>query len=139
MARTEVDTHEPDGMLRLLHGLGIDVSRMRFWAGDYEVADRAIVERKTVRGLHAAIIKGTFWPQLGRMRFAAVPGISEVTAKALLLHFGSLAAVVDADPSVWEQVRGIGRQRSRAMTYTFHGAPTASGSRRSRERQDPAT
>jgi hypothetical protein len=100
MARTEVDTHEPDGMLRLLHGLGIDVSRMRFWAGDYEVADRAIVERKTVRGL---------------------------------------AAVVDADPSEWEQVRGIGRQQSRAMTYTFHGAPTASGSRRSRERQDPAT
>jgi ERCC4-type nuclease len=70
---------------------------------------------------------------------AAVPGTSEVTAKALLLHFGSLAGVVREDPSEWEQVRGIGRQRSRAMTQTFDGAPTASGSRRSHEPQDPAT
>ncbi len=225
MTRIVVDTREPDGMLRLLHELGIDVSRMRLWAGDYEVADRAIVERKTVRGLHAAIIKGTFWPQLGRMRratrftylmveggsldngpiapaairgvciaamdlgvqivrsqdlrdsaqwlhrlaerrasaayrsrpayaqrpqraagvdaaeaaLAAVPGISEVTAKALLLHFGSLAAEVRADPSEWEQVGGIGRQRSRAMTQTFHGAPAASGSRPSREPLDLST
>jgi DNA excision repair protein ERCC-4/Fanconi anemia group M protein len=37
-------------------------------AGDYEVAIGALVERKTVRGLHASVIAGTFWPQIGRLR-----------------------------------------------------------------------
>ena len=193
--------------------------------GDYEVGDRAIVERKTARGLHFAIVKGTFWPQLGRIRrvarfgylivegedlddgpispaairgaciaamdlgiqivrsrdiadsarwlhrlverraawehrsrptyaqrpkreagvpaaeaaLAAVPGISEATANALLCQFGSLRQVVNADPAEWRRVRGIGRKRSRAMAETFHSAPTASGSRPRREPQGHAT
>jgi ERCC4-type nuclease len=194
------------------------------WAGDYEVGERAIVERKTVRGLHAAVIGGAFWPQLGRIRrisrfaylliegadlddgplaaaavrgvcvgvmdlriavirsqdpldsarwlyrlavrrsrftyrtrpayaqrpkslqptpgealLAAVPGISSGAAKALLHRFGNVAAVVNATPDTWQEVRGIGPKRSRAMALTFHAATTASGSRLGREPQGPAT
>jgi ERCC4-type nuclease len=178
-----------------LKDLGVTVVRRMLWAGDYEVGDRALVERKTVRGLHLAIVKGTFWPQIGRLRrvsrfpylliegttldlgvsiirtegladsaqwlhrlaerrathhsrsrpgyaqraqrlagmpaaqaaLAAVPGISTVRAQALLDRFGTLAAVVSANESEWEEVRGIGPRRSRAMALTFHAATTASG------------
>lgn len=208
-----------------LKDLGVTVVRRMLWAGDYEVGDRALVERKTVRGLHLAIVKGTFWPQIGRLRrvsrfpylliegttlddgpvtpaavrgaciavmdlgvsiirtegladsaqwlhrlaerrathhsrsrpgyaqraqrlagmpaaqaaLAAVPGISTVRAQALLDRFGTLAAVVSANESEWEEVRGIGPRRSRAMALTFHAATTASGSRLRREPQGLAT
>ncbi len=67
-----VDTREPSsGVPRFLGELGLTFETRRLWAGDYEVGDRAIVERKTVRGLHAALLGGTFWPQLGRVREVA--------------------------------------------------------------------
>jgi DNA excision repair protein ERCC-4 len=58
----------PSGVPRLLAELGVMVQTRRLWGGDYLVGNRALVERKTVRGLHAAIINGTFWPQVGRLR-----------------------------------------------------------------------
>jgi ERCC4-type nuclease len=190
-----------------LKDLGVTVVRRMLWAGDYEVGDRALVERKTVRGLHPAIVKGTFWPQIGRLRrvsrfpylliegttldlgvsiirtegladsaqwlhrlaerrathhsrsrpgyaqraqrlagmpaaqaaLAAVPGISTVRAQALLDRFGTLAAVVSANESEWEEVRGIGPRRSRAMALTFHAATTASGGLLRRPPQGLAT
>ena len=45
-------------MYRLLCQTGVTVARRQLWAGDYEVGDLAIVERKTVRGLHLAIVNG---------------------------------------------------------------------------------
>jgi ERCC4-type nuclease len=220
-----IDSREPEGMCALLQDVGLTVAKKRLWAGDYEVGDRAIVERKTVRGLHLAIVNGDFWPQVGRVRnvarfaylviegrrldagpltpaavrgiciavmdlgvhvirtddlndtarwlqrlaerraakrfrsrpayaqrpqphadgfaaraaLAAVPGISDRTAEVLLDRFGSLAAVVNATPSEWEKVRGVGPKRSRAMTLTFHTVTTASGSRLRREPQGRAT
>jgi DNA excision repair protein ERCC-4 len=220
------DTHErPSGVPRLLRELGIAVETRRLWAGDYELGECAIVERKTVRGLHAAVIQGKFWPLLGRVREAArfpyllvegrdlddgpltpaairgvcvalmdlgvdvirstgprdsalwlhrlaqrrgevryrnhpayaqrpkreagtpaaeaalasVPGISRVYAQALLDRFGTLAAVVTAGPSEWQQVTGIGPARASALTATFRTPYTTSRSRRSRERRDPST
>jgi ERCC4-type nuclease len=50
---------------------------------------------------------------------AAVPGISAVSARALLAHFGSVAAVVAADASAWMEVRGIGPDRAKALAETF--------------------
>jgi ERCC4-type nuclease len=70
---------------------------------------------------------------------ASVPGISRVSAEALLSHFGTLAAVLQADPSEWQEVNGIGPTRAHALTTTFHRAYTASRSRRNRERQGLAT
>jgi ERCC4-type nuclease len=226
MAKIVADSREPiDGVPRRLIELGIAVERRVLWAGDYEVGDRAIVERKTVRGLHAAIAAGTFWPQIRGVRNAAkfpylliegnnlddgplgaaairgvcvalmdlgvnvlrssdpkdsalwlhrlaerrahvryrnrpayaqrpkreagapaaeaalasVPGISCVGARALLSHFGSLSALVEADPSEWQRVRGIGPARANAIAATFHAEYTASRSRRSRERRGRAT
>lgn len=58
---------------------------------------------------------------------AAVPSISTITARALLSHFGTVAAVVAASRSAWLEVPGIGPERARALDETLHhrpGAPT---------------
>lgn len=47
---------------------------------------------------------------------AAVPGISVVTARALLNRFGSVADVLAADPSDWLSTRGVGPKRAQALT-----------------------
>jgi ERCC4-type nuclease len=61
--------------------------------------------------VNAAVLKGRFWPQLGKLRaacafpyllvegsdiarFRPVKGISTSSARALLKRFGSIAAVV---------------------------------------------
>jgi ERCC4-type nuclease len=54
------------------------------------------VERKTVRGLHAAVIHGTFWPQLGRLR--------EGTRFAYLLIEGT---DLDDGPLATNAIRGV--------------------------------
>jgi ERCC4-type nuclease len=167
---------------------------------DY-IAGAALVERKSVRDLHLAIIQGRFWPQIGRLSrttmrpyllvegtdldagplsggsvrgallavtelgigviwssgpadsalwlkilanrqrrrhkvtriyaqrpttseaaeamLAAVPGISTVTAQALLEHFGSVAAVLDASPEEWLSIRSVGPKRMQALSETL--------------------
>jgi len=50
---------------------------------------------------------------------AAVPGISATSARALLAHFGSVAAVVEGGPERWLEVPGIGPARVRALEATF--------------------
>ena len=50
---------------------------------------------------------------------AAVPGISTASARALLGRFGSVAAVVAADPAEWLTVPGIGPERARALEETL--------------------
>jgi ERCC4-type nuclease len=54
---------------------------------------------------------------------AAVPGISAVSARALLAHFGSVSAVTAANPSAWLEGRGIGPDRARALEETFNHRP----------------
>ena len=56
---------------------------------------------------------------------AAVPGISTASARALLAHFGSVAAVAAADPDAWMEVRGIGPDRAKSLDETFNRRPTA--------------
>lgn len=50
---------------------------------------------------------------------AAVPGISATSARALLSHFGTVTAVIQADPDEWLKVPGIGRDRARALHETL--------------------
>ncbi len=67
-----VDSREPrDAVPRRLRELGVETEFELLPAGDYVVGKEALVERKTVRGLHAAIVDATFWPQIGRLRQAA--------------------------------------------------------------------
>jgi ERCC4-type nuclease len=49
----------------------------------------------------------------------AVPGISVVTAQALLDRFGTLGEIVAASPEDWMTVRGVGQTRAAALTRTF--------------------
>jgi DNA excision repair protein ERCC-4 len=53
---------------------------------------------------------------------AAAPGISATSARALLAHFGSVAAVLAAEPEEWLAVPGIGRERASAssLAATLH-------------------
>lgn len=59
------------GVPALLAHNGVDVEVGRLDVGDYALPGGGLVERKTVRGLHTAVIDGTFWPLLGRLRQAA--------------------------------------------------------------------
>ncbi len=207
-----VDTRERESRLvRTLHELGVVTPARRLPVGDYR-AGAALVERKSVRDLHLAIIQGRFWPQIGRLSrtarwpyllvegadldagplkpssvrgallavgelgisvirtsdpadsalwlkilagrdgrpgrkrrayaqrptpveaaeamLAAVPGISTVSAQALLEHFGSVAAVLDAGPEKWLSIRGIGPKRAHALSQTLaHPKGSPSGTR----------
>jgi DNA excision repair protein ERCC-4 len=70
--RIVADVHEREsGVPRLLSDARVNVEIKSLPSGDDVVGDGAIVERKTVRGMHAAIIAGTFWPQIGKLRQAA--------------------------------------------------------------------
>ncbi len=219
---------EPSGVPRHLaerHGISVEIKRMV--SGDYDVGAGALVERKTVRDFHLAIIRGRFWPQVGRLRKAArfpyvllegddidsggltaaavrgvclaltdlgitllrsvdgldsalwltrlahrrqatlsrdrpvyaqrpkrlaktrpaeaalasIPGMSRAAARSLLVQFGSLAAVVDANEVAWREGSGIGPRRARALARTFYSQHGASHSspREEWQREHPAT
>jgi len=69
--RIIVDSHEAaSGIADFLRGFGAQVEVAGLPAGDYAVSQDTLVERKRVRDLHAAIIKGRFWPQIGKLRAA---------------------------------------------------------------------
>lgn len=66
-----VDIHErQSGIAETLGELGAEVEIAALPAGDYAVGADTLVERKRVLDLHAAIIKGRLWPQLGKLRAA---------------------------------------------------------------------
>jgi DNA excision repair protein ERCC-4 len=47
---------------------------------------------------------------------SAVPGVSTVTARALLARFGSLTGVLAANPSDWLSTPGVGPKRAQALS-----------------------
>jgi ERCC4-type nuclease len=49
----------------------------------------------------------------------AIPGISTITARALLERFGSPAGIAAALPEEWLEVPGIGGERARALADAF--------------------
>lgn len=64
-----VDLHErPSGVPDELASLGALIELEHLIVGDYVVAPNTAIERKTVRGLHAGVLDGTFWPQIGRLK-----------------------------------------------------------------------
>jgi ERCC4 domain len=63
------DVHErASGLPDALTRLGALVELAPLPAGDYAVGAKTIVERKSVLDLHGAILRGRFWPQLGKLR-----------------------------------------------------------------------
>ena len=66
-----VDTHErQSGIAETLAELGAEIEVAALPAGDYAVGVDTLVERKRVLDLHAAVVKGRLWPQLGKLRGA---------------------------------------------------------------------
>jgi ERCC4-type nuclease len=64
-----VDVHErPSGVPDALTRLGTLVEVASLPAGDYAVSADCIVERKSVLDLHGSILKGRFWPQIGKLK-----------------------------------------------------------------------
>jgi ERCC4-type nuclease len=180
-----------------LRALGVAVEVHSLSIGDY-VIGASVIERKTPRDLGSAIVRGRFWPQIGRLRkafdrryllvegldlgesrllpqsirgilltvgelgfdvvrsadpadsamwlavlarrptrtagkwrpryaqrpdhgetpeamLASVPGISSHGARALLHHFGSVQAVINATEAEWLSVPGIGPKKAAAL------------------------
>jgi DNA excision repair protein ERCC-4 len=66
-----VDVHERQSRIAdTLRELGAEVEIAPLPAGDYAVGVDTLVERKRVLDLHAAVLKGRLWPQLGKLRAA---------------------------------------------------------------------
>jgi Fanconi anemia group M protein len=69
---------------------------------------------------------------------SAVPGISGVTARALLNQFGSVAGVLAANPADWLSTPGVGPKRAQALTALLGESTRSPISARSAQ-QDPST
>ena len=50
---------------------------------------------------------------------AVLPGISTMSARALLARFASVAGVLSAGPEEWLEVPGIGPDRAKALAETL--------------------
>jgi ERCC4-type nuclease len=59
------------GIPTALAELGVLLELAVLPAGDYALPADTLVERKSVADLHSAISKGSFWPQIGKLRRAA--------------------------------------------------------------------
>jgi ERCC4-type nuclease len=210
-----VDVHERQSSIAdTLAELGAVIEIAPLPAGDYAVGADTLVERKRVLDLHAAVLKGRLWPQLGKLRaacafpylllegsdidrgplhhnavrgvclavidqgiallrsgyqsdsalwihrlavrcqevepaadrpayaqrprpkpgeetaealLASVPGILTTSARALFERFGTVAAVVAADPAEWLTVPGPERARALEEAFNFGRATLARG------------
>jgi ERCC4-type nuclease len=70
--RIGVDRFEiSSGIPARLERLGADVRLTMLAAGDYDVGGETIVERKSVGDLHASVLAGRFWRQIGVLRRSA--------------------------------------------------------------------
>jgi ERCC4-type nuclease len=76
----------------------------------------AMRSRKNRRSTRVFASKSSSAPEA---MLAAVPGISVVTARALLERFGSVEGVIDAGPERWLSTRGVGPKRALALTQTL--------------------
>jgi ERCC4-type nuclease len=83
---------------------------------------RQRVEAAAERPAYAQRPKAAAGRSAAEALLSSAPGISTASARALLDHFGSVRAVVDAEPAEWLQVGGIGPGRARALKQTLeHG------------------
>lgn len=103
------------GALLAIADLGVAILRSR------DPADSALwIHRLAVRQVRRA--QGRSRPEVaaamsppGVAVLAAVPGISDRTASALLERFGSVGGVLKAGPERWAEVDGIGSVRAHAL------------------------
>jgi DNA excision repair protein ERCC-4 len=91
------DVHEQlSGVPDRLRGLGLSVAVEALSIGDYVLARRVVVERKSVADLHDSVIEGRFWRQIGMLRRGAA-------RPYLLIEGGN----IDRGPLRPSAVRGV--------------------------------
>jgi len=79
-------------------------------------------------------------PSVAEAMLTAVPGISVVSARALLTHFGTIAHMAEAGPERWLSVPGIGPVRAASLANALsQGASVSSRPRSGRRRPGPST
>lgn len=117
------------GALLAIAELGVGILRSR------DPADSALwIHRLALRQARKARTRGRREralpsPPPGLAVLAAVPGISQTTAGALLERFGSVEGVLQAGPERWAEVAGIGGVRAHALAEALlrrrngHAAP----------------
>jgi len=79
-----VDHRElPSGVSVALRQLGLEVTLVTLAAGDYVVGAQTLIERKTVRDLHASVASTRFWQQLNRLHASATHAIIVIEGRDL--------------------------------------------------------
>jgi ERCC4-type nuclease len=101
------------GALLAIADLGVSILRSRD-PGDSAVWIHRLALRQARKGRSRGERKSTM-PPPGLAVLAAVPGISNGTARALLERFGSVEAVLEAGPQRWGDVPGVGSVRAHAL------------------------
>jgi ERCC4-type nuclease len=105
------------GAILAVSELGIDIIRSNspadsaLWLKLLAARDRR--KRPSAR---VFVLKSSSAPEA---MLAAVPGISAVTAQALLDRFGSVEGVIDAGPERWLSIRGVGVKRAQALSQAL--------------------
>ena len=148
-----VDIHErQSGIAETLAELGAEVEVAALPAGDYVVGADTLVERKRVLDLHAAVLNGRLWPQLGKLRGACafpyllVEGPILIAARSTTTRseVSALRSSTRGSPScaaVTNATRRYGSTVSPSVASSSSppptGQPTGSGPGRSQVRRRP--
>lgn len=101
------------GALLAIADLGVAILRSRD-PGDSALWIYRLALRQARKGRSRAERKSTM-PPPGLAVLAAIPGISNGTARALLERFGSVEAVLEAGRQQWGDVPGVGSVRANAL------------------------
>ena len=62
---------QASGVPAALARLGVEITVEPLAAGDYQIGDEILIERKTVPDLHGSLARNRLWAQLGRLRDTA--------------------------------------------------------------------
>jgi ERCC4-type nuclease len=81
----------------------------------YRLASRRQQSPRRQRPAYAQRPKAEAGPHVAEAMLASVPGISTVSARAILTRFGSAAAVFGAAPEDWQAVYGIGARKAQSL------------------------
>jgi ERCC4-type nuclease len=91
----------------------------------YRLARRRQRHRRSGRPMYAQRPSARTTAQAAEALLAAVPGISFKTARSLLQRFGTIRAILAAQPEEWRTVPGIGEIRARYLTETLDQAASS--------------
>ena len=116
------------GALLAIADLGVAILRSRDPV-DSALWIHRLALRQARRGARPATYRGRApMTPPGISVLAAVPGISDRTARTLLERFGSVGGVLGAGPERWAEVAGIGTVRAHALAEALlNGSETGGG------------